>query len=251
MTSELRAAARFIAPRQLRPETHMAMVGEAEQTIANELQEYDIRLFTEREGNVIVAVMGYEHDDALQRGFLYGPWAIEQRWDALADELLNRVAAETAGSDREIELAFNIRNERVQRFSDRHGFELVQDHFYMAYPKEGATVGRDEAIRPMADEERDAVMALHDRCFTDMWASGKQLLEELDRGPDRSIFVLHEGRRIAGYHYARVDRSTREASVEGLGVDDADDASSQADRDVCEFAKLASPTSSFCVARVS
>lgn len=221
MTSELRAAAQFIAPRQLRPETHMAMVGEAEQTIANDLQEGDIRLFTQRAGNEIVAVMGYEHDDTLQRGFLYGPWVIEQRWDALADELLNRVAAETAGSDHDMELAFNVRNERAQRFSDRHGFELVRDHFFMAYPKEGATVGRDEAIRPMVDEERDAVMALHERCFAGVWPSGEQLLEQLDEGSDRSIFVLHEGRRIAGYHYARVERSTGEASVENVGVDEA------------------------------
>lgn len=221
MTSELRAAARFIAPRQLRPETHMAMVGEAEATITNDLQEGDIRLFIEREGNEIVAVMGYEHDDALRRGFLYGPWAVERRWDALADELLTRVAAETTGSDEDIELAFNVRNERAQRFSDRHGFELVRDHFFMAYPKEGASVGPDEAIRPMADAERDAVVALHEGCFAGVWPSGKQLLEQLDEGPDRSIFVLHDGRRIAGYHYARVDRSAGEGSVEIVGVDEA------------------------------
>lgn len=199
----------------------MAMVGEGEQTIVNDLQEFDIKLFLEREENEVVAVMGYEYDDALQRGFLYGPWAIDQRWDELADELFDRVLAEPPVSARDIELAFNIRNERAQRFSDRHGFELVRDHFFMAYPRKGATIGPDDAIRPMADEDRDAVMALHERCFPGTWPSAKQLLEQLDNGPDRTIFVLHEGGRLAGYHYARVDRSTGEASVENIGVDDA------------------------------
>ncbi len=198
----------------------MAMVGEGEQTIVNDLQELDIELFIEREKNEVVAVMGYEYDDALQRGFLYGPWAIEERWDELADELFDRVLPEPAVSDRDIELAFNIRNERAQRFSDRHGFELVRDHFFMAYPRERATVAPDDAIRPMADEDRDAVMALHERCFPGQWPSARQLLEQLDKGPDRTIFVLHVG-RLAGYHYARVDRSTGEASVENIGVDDA------------------------------
>ena len=36
----------------------MAMVGEDEQTIANDLQEFDIKLFVEREGNEVAAVMG-------------------------------------------------------------------------------------------------------------------------------------------------------------------------------------------------
>lgn len=220
MTSELHAAATFIAPRQLRPETHMAMVGQGEETIANDLQEFDTKLFIEREGSEVAAVVGYEHDAVLQRGFLYGPWAIDQRRDELADELFDRVLAETGG-DRDIELAFNVRNKRARGFSDRHGFELVGDHFFMGYPRKGANVSADDAIQPMAADDRDAMMALHERCFPGVWPSGKQLLEQLDKGPDRTIFVLREGDRIAGYHYARVDRSTGEASVENIGVDEA------------------------------
>jgi ribosomal protein S18 acetylase RimI-like enzyme len=199
----------------------MAMVGEKEHTIADELREYEPKLFLERAGNEIVAVMGYEADDKLARGFAYGPWANDEGWDALADSLIDRVLAEVSSDTQEIDLAFNIRNERVQRFSDRHGFALVRDHFFMSFPRTGTSVAPDDAIRPMTDDDRSAVATLHERCFAGTWPSGEQLLGEADKSPDRTIFVLYEGDRLAGYHYARVDRESGDASVENIGVDDS------------------------------
>lgn len=220
-TSDVQEAARFIVGYQKHPETHMAMVGTEERTIADDLEEYATRLFFERDGDELVGVMGYEHDDDLQRGFLYGPWAVAETWDLIADRMLERALSHVPADVREVEVAFNVRNQRAQLFSDRHGFELVRDHYFMDFPRADVPVGPDDSIRPMVDGDRDALVGLHERCFAGTWPSGKQLLEEVAMSPDRTIFVLHEAGRLAGYHYARVDRANGEASVENIGVDES------------------------------
>ena len=64
-------------------------------------------------------------------------------------------------------------------------------------------------------------MELHERCFENTWPSGEQLIEQLGKGPDRRIFVIHVDGKLAGYHFATVERTTGEAFVDNIGVDQA------------------------------
>jgi ribosomal protein S18 acetylase RimI-like enzyme len=219
---EVQEFARFIAPFQQVPESHMAMVGTEAVGIAKELEEFETQLFVERDGaGTIVGAAGFDYDEPLARGFLYGPWSIEAEWGERIERLFARVLDAAPPTTTGIDTAFDQANERAESFARSHGFELIRDHFFMGFTRGDAALQPDPDIRVMADDDRAAVAALHDRCFENTWPSGSQLLEQLEKGPDRAIFVLYEGDNLAGYHYATVERETGEGFVDNIGVDDA------------------------------
>jgi ribosomal protein S18 acetylase RimI-like enzyme len=200
----------------------MAMVGYDEIGIAKDLQEFGTELFVDRtEPGEIVGVAGFDFDEPLNRAFLYGPWSVDDEWDARANRLFERLLAAVPSATESIEMAFDTENDRAAGFADRYGFELVRDHFTMGFSRGDHELDPDPDIREMTDDDRADVMQLHERCFERTWPSGQQLLEQLEKGPDRRIFVVHVEGKLAGYHFATVERETGEAFVDNIGVDDA------------------------------
>ena len=211
------AFAAFVAPLQARPESNIPMFGDEARSIAKDLEEYETRLFVDADGEMRGAA-GFDFDVPLARGFLYGPWSVEEGWDARADRLLERVLQIAPPEMSDIEIGFDKRNERIAEFAQRHGFELVRDHFTMLFEPTDRSIPLDADIREMRDTDRDAIVALHERSFERAWPSGEQMLEQLTKGPDRKIFVLYDGDELVGYHFALVDREFGEAWIHNIGV---------------------------------
>lgn len=221
MTSELHEIARFVAPLQRQPRTRMAMVGYDETGIVKELEEFGTELFVDRnKAGEIVGVAGFDFDEPLERAFLYGPWSTDVGWEARAARLFERVLGAVPATTEDMEMAFDVENDRAGTFADRYGFELVRDHFTMGFALGDHQLAPDPDIREMSERDRSEVMELHERCFERTWPSGQQLLEHLEKGPDRRIFVMHVDEKLAGYHFATVERETGEAFVDNIGVDE-------------------------------
>ena len=166
MTSELHEVARFIAPLQRVPGSRMAMLGADEIEIVKDLQEYETELVVERDttGN-IVGTAGLDFDEPLHRGFLYGPWSIDDGWKERAARLFERVLAAAPADTQNIDCAFDIENLRAAAFADEHGFELVRDHFTMGFSRGDHKLEPDPDIGAMSSEDLSKVMELHERCF--------------------------------------------------------------------------------------
>ncbi len=200
----------------------MAMVGFDEIGIAKELEEFGTELFVDRNGaGEITGVAGFDFDEPLRRGFLYGPWSIDDGWDERASRLFDRVLTAVPATTNDMDIAFDTENVWAATFADKHGFELVRDHFTMGFSSGDRELEPDPDIREMNDDDRTDVIELHERCFERTWPSGHQLLEQLEKGPDRRIFVTHLDGKLAGYHFATVERETGEAFVDNIGVDEA------------------------------
>lgn len=199
----------------------MAMVGLAEASIVKELEEFGTELFVEHDDSrTIIGAAGFDYDQPLRRGFIYGPWSIDSGWHGRADRLLSRALRNAPEDMSDVETAFDKMNVRAAGFAARHGFELVRDHFIMAFEPAERRVEPDPEIREMDDGDRSAIIDLHERCFERAWPSGEQLLEQLEKGDDRKIFVLYVDDVLAGYHFASVDREAGEAFVDNIGVDE-------------------------------
>jgi len=221
MTSEIHEVARFIAPLQTQPESRMAMIGTEELGIVKELLEFETQLFVERDGTgEIVGVAGFDHDEPLRRGFVYGPWSIDDGREEREERLFSQVLGAAPPDTKDIETAFDKQNLRAARFAVARGFELVRDHFTMGFTRDDRHLEPDPDIQEMDDDDRQAIIELHERCFEKTWPSGPQLLEQLEKGPDRRIFVLYENDHLAGYHFASVERETGEAYIDNIGVDE-------------------------------
>jgi ribosomal protein S18 acetylase RimI-like enzyme len=219
--SEIEEFARFIAPLQRQAESRMAMVGYDELGIVKELEEYGTQLIVERDDSrALIGAAGLDYDEPLKRCFIYGPWSIDEDWEKRAERLFSRVVHAAPTETTDFETAFDKQNLRAAMFAETHGFALVRDHFMMGFTPEDRSLSPDPDIREMDDDDRVAIVELHERCFEGTWPSGEQLLEQLEKGPDRKIFVLYEGQHLAGYHFASVERETGEAFVENIGVDE-------------------------------
>jgi ribosomal protein S18 acetylase RimI-like enzyme len=222
MTSELEEFARFIAPLQQDPTRQNAMIGNEVVGIVNELQEFDTKLFFDRDRDgAILGVAGFDFDEPLGRGYIYGPWAATDDWMGCMGRLFDSIIAQAPTQMRTMDTAFNKLNADAERFATERGFELVRDHFTMTFEPGDNYLVPDPDIREVRDAERERVMTIHESCFEGVWPTGEQLFEQLEKGPDRKIFVLELDGRIAGYHYATVDREVGEGFVDNIGVDEA------------------------------
>lgn len=221
MTSELHEFARFIAPLQQNPETQNGMIGNEEAGIVNELEEFDTKLFFDRDDHgSILGVAGFDYDEPLGRGYIYGPWVARAEW-ASGHRLFDAVMAHAPAEMQTMDTAFNKLNVDAERFAAEHGFDLVRDHFTMTFDPDGRNLAADPDVREVQDRDKARVMEIHERCFEGVWPTGPQLFEQLEKGPDRKLFVLELDGRIAGYHYATLDREIGEGFVDNIGVDEA------------------------------
>ena len=76
---------------------------------------YVLALQTDR----IVGAMGSEYDEELGRGWLHGPHAMGETWDAIAAQLLARLLEELPASITQLDAYLNVENVRGQRFYAR------------------------------------------------------------------------------------------------------------------------------------
>jgi ribosomal protein S18 acetylase RimI-like enzyme len=220
-TAELREFAEFIAPLQQEPRSNMAMVGYDPVGIAKELEEFETKLFFDRASDgTLLGVIGFDYDEPLGRGYLYGPWVVADDWNECAARLIDVVMAQAPSEMKAMETAFNKVNADAERFATERGFELVRDHFTMTFEPKDRVLASDPDIRDVQDSDRQRVMEIHERCFEGVWPTGAQLFEQLEKAPDRKIFVLELDGQIAGYHYATVDREVGEGFVDNIGVDE-------------------------------
>lgn len=220
MTSELEEFAHFIAPLQQDPKTQNAMIGNEAPGIVKELQEFETKLFFERDPDgKILGVAGFDFDEPLARGYLYGPWASADHWTGCVDRLLDRVIEQAPPEIRTMDTAFNKQNAEAERFATERGFELVRDHFTMTFEPKGRVLAPDPHIREVRDSDRERVTEIHERCFEGVWPTGEQLFEQMEKAPDRKIFVLELDGQIAGYHFATLHRDMGEGFVDNIGVD--------------------------------
>jgi ribosomal protein S18 acetylase RimI-like enzyme len=228
MTSEpsltpLQEFASFIAPLQQDPTSQNGMIGNEEIGIVNELEEFDTKLFFDRdERGGILGVAGFDYDEPLSRGYIYGPWVSGDESMGCMGRLFDEVMAQAPAEMETMDTAFNKLNADAERFATERGFELVRDHFTMTFEPEGVELTPDPDITEVQDPDRARVMEIHERCFEGVWPTGPQLFEQLEKAPeDRRIFVLELDGAIAGYHYATVDREVGEGFVDNIGVDEA------------------------------
>lgn len=110
MTSEQSEVlfARFIAPLQQDPTSQNAMIGNEEIGIVNELEEFDTKMFfdRDRQGD-IVGVAGFDFDEPLGRGYIYGPWATGADSMGCMGRLFEAVIAHAPAEMKTMDTAFN------------------------------------------------------------------------------------------------------------------------------------------------
>lgn len=151
-------------------------------------------------------VLSVETDPDIDRSWLHGPYvdvpanhpAAAGLWHSTADALL-AAALRRRGTD-DLELYGHRDNRLLAEFAERHGFANrgASRVFALSGPALAEVVaGPPDSVRPMPDDQavRDAVIALHERCFPHRTVSGQHLV---DARRDHTV-VVQGAEGLVGY----------------------------------------------------
>jgi ribosomal protein S18 acetylase RimI-like enzyme len=166
-------------------------------------------------GETVIGVLGCDLDIEAGRGWLHGPFALDQDWDEVVGllfaELWNRLPTQITRVSNYLECAFA----RGLAFHERFGFvPKGLSHIYKAEYRSATPVA---AVRPFLPSDAEALCALHARAFPQSWLSGPQMIAKL--ADDNAVLIAwHEGHR-AGYIRLSRHVSLSEGSVDFVAVE--------------------------------
>jgi len=235
--ADLAAVIALVTRLQQDPAHQIGFHGETEEEVAEELAE----LGPDWAAGAVVAVDGngrlrgvlsVEVDREQRRAYLYGPFvdvpanhpAAGQLWQATADAMYAHASAQPpmAGVVG-VELFGHRGNRLLADFAARHDapVQMTTRCFLLSGAPlrsllvKGADPAPDDRVTllPADAAVRDAVIALHDRCFPNAPTSGRQLVS----GDRHTVVVLSKEGRLLGYAggYAQAE----EYYVDVVGVD--------------------------------
>ncbi len=235
--ADLDAVIALVARLQQDPAHQIGFHGETEDEVAEELAE----LAPEWAGNAVVAVDGngrlrgvlsVEVDQEQRRAYLYGPYvdvpanhpAAGQLWQATADAMYaHALTGPPLAGVVGIELFGHRTNRLLADFAARHDApaQMTTRCFFLSGAPlrsllvRGADPVKDDRVTPLPSDVavREAVVALHDRCFPNAPTNGRQLVS----GDRHTVVVLSKDGRLLGYAggYAQAE----EYYVDVVGVD--------------------------------
>lgn len=175
-TAEIAALA---AAHQSRPERHIAYLGQDAASMEAEIDTvagWRDHLFVARRAGILVGFLFGEIDPGMGRVWWWGPFAPDDAWAPVADQLYRAARGSLANGVGQEELAGHGRHTELAAFAGRHGFTAG---------KAGIAMTRDDtALAPAAGFElsrgggagRD-LAALHDTAFPGAHYTGAALVD--------------------------------------------------------------------------
>jgi ribosomal protein S18 acetylase RimI-like enzyme len=168
-----------------------------------------------QDGN-LVGAFGSEFDEALGRGWLWGPFAPTEDWAEVASALSDRLLEILPPSIRRLDGFLHVANERGREFYLSHGFEQLKRHHVYVAARGRELLPACVVCRALEPSQKESFSRLHDALFPDTYETGESIVAKLD--DDHAVFVQTEGDDVVGYIYVAIEDGTREGYVEFLGV---------------------------------
>jgi ribosomal protein S18 acetylase RimI-like enzyme len=210
----------LIADQNRAPETQCTHSGEGRNSILQVMNKWEeaseICFATALRNDNLVGTFGCEFDEALGRGWLWGPFALTADWAEVASALLDRLLEILPPSIQRLDGFLHVANERGRDFYLSHGFEQLKRHHVYVAARPGEPLRADEACHMLEPGQKESFRRLHDTVFPDTYETGESISAKLD--DDHVVFVHTEGDDVVGYIYVAIEDGTREGYVEFLGV---------------------------------
>ena len=209
----------LIADQNRAPETQCTHSGEGRDSILQVMNKWEEAsefcfAIALQDGN-LVGAFGCEFDEALGRGWLWGPFALKDDWAEVASALLDRLLEILPPSIRRLDGFLHVTNERGRDFYLSHGFEQLKRHHVYVAARPREPFRAHEACHVLESSQRESFSRLHDTLFPNTYETGESIVAKLD--DDHAVFVHTEGADVVGYIYVAIEDGTEEGYVEFLG----------------------------------
>lgn len=197
------AVVALFASGQVRPDRHLAYLSLGVDAIAAELEGLEPdgwdAVLVARRGGVIVGALAVEHDEEPPRVWWHGPAVVDrEEFGEVGGALLEAGRSALPGHVAEEELAADDRHRDLAAFAVDHGFTVEPASAVLTRSVSPAIVrpavdGR--RVRPLTDDDRATVAALHDEAFPASHVPGHRI----DAGEDRWVLVAEQDGAVVGY----------------------------------------------------
>ena len=161
--------------------------------------------------------MGSEYDRELRRGWLHGPHAAVDDWDAMATDLYFRLMSELPADLVQLDAHMNVDNSRGRRFYARQGFQEREtlSYEFRLEPREGH-VSRASNIIYLQPQHEASFKSLFERLFPSAYYSGERVITMI--GQSHRVLVAADGDEVAGFVVASCEGEGAPGEVQFLGV---------------------------------
>jgi ribosomal protein S18 acetylase RimI-like enzyme len=215
---------KLIAEQNKNPETHCIQsdTGDGWQNIQSEITRLDLSsgicFVMAFQYKQLIGVLGCELDEELGRGWVRGPFILDDTsdWNATTSALLQGLLDILPPSIHRLDSFLNIANERGNKFYLSHNFhQLRLVHVYVTATPEAPLpiTNTCELLKPQQAQD---FVALHQTIFPRTYATGQRILDKL--GDSHQVFVYTHGNEILGYLYASSGEDSGDGSIEFIGV---------------------------------
>ncbi|MFT4297244.1 MAG: GNAT family N-acetyltransferase [Micropruina sp.] len=200
----------FIAARQADPATGTCYLGTEPESVRLELDEFGdawpgaALVVTDADGRIVGATVT-ESDAELGRSWIYGPWAADGLWDAVARPLVEAAVAGCASGIVQHEISGDVLNHPLAALAAELGWTAsVPNHVFVV--RADAVAGwpsDDPRVRPARADDFAAIDPLHDAEFPGTYLPTRQMIDDGIAG-ERITLVSEADGTVIGYGCGRV-----------------------------------------------
>jgi len=215
---------KLIAFQNKSPKTHCIQsdTGDSYQNIHSEIARLDLSseicFVMAFQDDQLIGVLGSELGKELGRGWMRGPFIIENTddWNTITSALLQGLLDILPSTIHRLDSFLNIANKRGNDFYLSHDFhQLRLVHVYVTTTPENPFI-RTNTCETLKSQQAQNFIALHQAIFPQTYATGQRILDKL--GDNQQVFVYTRGSEIFGYLYATIEVDSGNGSVEFVGV---------------------------------
>lgn len=195
-------------------------IGETPESTLEEMIKWhnqgEFILVSAQQEGVLVGTIGSEFDEALGRGWLWGPMALSQDWPNLFEDLYVFLQGFLPTSIRQFDVFLNQSNKRAINFYLENGYhEDTVAHVYQSSAP-NKSLNHDSCCVEMQLEHHEGFAELHNSIFPGTYFSAQRMIEMI--GEDRKVFLYTEGNEVLGYVSPVVLADAVGGEIDFLGV---------------------------------
>lgn len=216
---------RFVARLNSDGTHHIGFFGEGEADVRSSLADCLIpptegfRLAYE--GDHLVGAFGVDADPEINRAWLFGPLVEHDDWNTIADQLYAEALPLIPVDIRDYDLFCDLQNTNMEAFAVRHGFPLRSENAVLTLMRENyqPVAKMQTPVTTYQDGLFEQFERLHNTLFPNAYFTARQMAEKPD--DTHRLFVTVEDGRLLGYHFCKIDPTSKSGYVDFIGTDSA------------------------------
>lgn len=223
---DLNAISQFIARLNKHNDQHVGYCGtekdEILHTLLNEFSDlpFENSVVAAYENEQLVGFIGFDIDQEMRVGEVWGPFVEHDEWDKISLLLWNELLEKTSGAVLQLNGFYNIHNERCHSFMGKVGAESDdRESFILKITRDEFHVNEidDTKINEYTHEYAESFKQLHHQAFNQPYFNADEMIKKCNQ--KNKLFVATDStNQLLGYVYCEANPKFSEGDIHFIAV---------------------------------